>query len=104
MPTDYDEKGNYRYPEGFDPESGEWRDGFDEARAKWEKDYAAARTRWEAHKVQVARMNAEAEKFPELPEANSVPEAAVEDSEKAGTRAEDEQLAQLREQLSGEEA
>jgi hypothetical protein len=25
MPTPYDEQGNYEYPEGFDPEAGEWK-------------------------------------------------------------------------------
>ena len=54
MLTEYDEQGNYKYPEGFDPETNEWREGFEAQREKWEQDYAAAQARWEAHKKQVA--------------------------------------------------
>ena len=28
MPASFDEQGNYEYPDGFDPETGEWLDGF----------------------------------------------------------------------------
>ncbi len=31
MLTEYDDQGNYKYPEGFDPETGEWKEGFDDA-------------------------------------------------------------------------
>ena len=58
MPTEYDDQGNYTYPEGFNPETGEWLDGHDEQRAEWEREYAAAQSRWEAHKAQVAHMAA----------------------------------------------
>ena len=30
MTATYDDQGNYVYPEGFDPETGEWLEGFDE--------------------------------------------------------------------------
>src|SRR5690349_11925409 len=53
MTSSYDADGNYIYPEGFDPETGEWQDGFYEARAAWEKQYAEAHERWEAHKKQI---------------------------------------------------
>src|ERR671918_675205 len=53
MTSSYDEAGNYIYPEGFDPETGEWQEGYDEARATWEKQYAEAHERWEAHKKQI---------------------------------------------------
>ncbi len=53
MTSSYDADGNYIYPDGFDPETGEWQDGFDEARAAWEKQYAEAHERWEAHKKQI---------------------------------------------------
>ena len=32
MTATYDEQGNYVYPEGFDPETGEWLEGYDEQR------------------------------------------------------------------------
>ena len=60
MLTEYDEQGNYKYPEGFDPETNEWREGFEAQREKWEQEYAAAQARWEAHKKQVAAANAAA--------------------------------------------
>src|SRR5690625_2492369 len=37
MAADYDEEGNYKYPEGFDPETNEWMEGFEEERAAWEQ-------------------------------------------------------------------
>jgi small subunit ribosomal protein S1 len=49
MTASYDEQGNYIYPEGFDPETGEWLEGYDEQRAAWEEHYAKAHARWEAH-------------------------------------------------------
>src|SRR5919202_3911202 len=54
MPAQYDEAGQYIYPEGFDPDTGEWRPGFDEQRAAWEEQYAKAHARWEAHVKQQA--------------------------------------------------
>ncbi|PZU43013.1 MAG: 30S ribosomal protein S1, partial [Arsenicicoccus sp.] len=53
MAAEYDEQGNYKYPEGFDPETNEWLEGHEEQREKWEKEYADAHARWEAHKAQV---------------------------------------------------
>ena len=53
MAATYDAEGNYIYPEGFDPETGEWLEGFDKQREAWEKQYADARERWEAHTKQV---------------------------------------------------
>jgi small subunit ribosomal protein S1 len=54
MATSYDAEGNYQYPEGFDPETGEWLEGYDDQRAIWETQYAEAHARWEAHKKQVS--------------------------------------------------
>ncbi len=53
MTASYDEQGNYVYPEGFDPETGEWLEGYDEQRAVWEGQYAEAHARWESHKKQI---------------------------------------------------
>jgi len=102
MPTEYDDQGNYTYPEGFNPETGEWLEGHDDQRANWERDYAAAQARWEAHKAQVAAMAAMVIEPVELPEdsAEEAPSAdAVEENE--GTLADDESLAALREKLAG---
>ena len=98
MTASYDENGNYIYPEGFDPETGEWLPGYEEQQAAWEAQYAEARARWEALKKQAA--DAEA--------ANQ--EAAVENgsatsysSQATGgsALASDEQLQALRSQLNG---
>lgn len=116
MDAEYDEEGNYKYPEGFDPETNEWMEGFEEARAAWEAQYAAAQERWEAHKKQVAAsLAADAEAAAEATvggssssssrKAEPAPsnysssqQAPVED---AGTLASDEALAALREKLTG---
>src|SRR5699024_10144876 len=52
MAAEYDEQGNYKYPEGFDPEAQEWMEGFEAQREKWEQEYADAHERYEAHKAQ----------------------------------------------------
>src|SRR6266487_2724950 len=53
MEAQYDDKGNYIYPDGFDPETQEWLPGYDSQREEWEKRYASARERFEAHKKQL---------------------------------------------------
>ena len=68
MLTEYDDQGNYKYPDGFDPETQEWKEGFDSAREAWELQYAAAQARWEQHKKQVATAAVE-----ELTASNDVP-------------------------------
>ncbi|WP_047690922.1 30S ribosomal protein S1 [Kocuria sp. ZOR0020] len=106
MAAEYDEEGNYKYPEGFDPETNEWIEGFEEQRAAWEQQYADAQTRWEAHKEQVRRhLNEDAEAAvagagvatAAAPTSYSS-EAPAEDE---GTLASDEALAALREKLTG---
>ena len=61
MPATYDEQGNYVYPDGFDPESGEWLEGFETQREEWERQYAEARARFEAHQRQVAEARSKAD-------------------------------------------
>lgn len=97
MLSEYDEQGNYKFPEGFDPETNEWREGFEAQREKWERDYAAAQERWEAHKKQVAEAD------DEVVEAESSDGATAFSSESTstGTLADDESLAALREKLAG---
>src|SRR5215213_8256175 len=53
MAAEYDEQGNYKYPEGFDPETNEWLEGFEAQREQWERQYAEAHARWEAHRKQI---------------------------------------------------
>jgi len=104
MAATYDEQGNYVYPEGFDPETGEWLEGFDDQRAVWEDQYAKAHARWEAH----VKQQAEAAKAEvEAGEATSYSSGGTETSTDAGSGdtggslASDEALQALREKLTG---
>ena len=100
MAAEYDEQGNYKYPEGFDPETNEWLEGYDAQREAWEAEYAAAHSRWEAHKAQVAKaMEEEQESGTPAPAGNTSYSSAP--SEASGTLASDEALAALREKLTG---
>ena len=58
MAASYDATGEYIYPEGFDPATGEWLPGHEQARDLWEKQYADAQKRFEAHQDQIKRMQA----------------------------------------------
>ena len=95
MASSYDEAGNYVYPDGFDPETGEWQEGFDEARERWEKQYAEAHERWDAHKKQVA----EAEKA--ASEDSGEYSSGADSDEPTSSLASDEALQALREKLTG---
>lgn len=99
MAAEYDENGNYKYPEGFDPETNEWLEGYDAQREAWEAEYAAAHERWEAHKAQVARAM-EQENDPGDAGAGSASYSSAA-AEATGTLASDEALAALREKLTG---
>ena len=115
MAAEYDEEGNYKYPEGFDPETNEWLEGYETQRAAWEQQYADAQARWEAHKVQVAKaMEADAEaaataattSSSSSSSSNSAPAAPTSYSSddkgtESGTLASDEALAELRKKLTG---
>ena len=97
MAAEYDENGNYKYPEGFDPETQEWMEGFDAQREAWEAQYAEAQARWEAHKAQVRKaLEEDAEAAPSIEEQASY--STPVDNE--GTLASDEALAALREKLT----
>jgi small subunit ribosomal protein S1 len=106
MVAEYDEEGNYKYPEGFDPESNEWLEGYETQRAVWEQQYADAQARWESHKKQVAQHAAEdlaaagAGDNGESASTSYSSEPAATDAG-AGTLASDEALAALREKLTG---
>ncbi len=96
MQASYDDQGNYIYPEGFDPESNEWKEGYEEQRAAWESQYAQAHALWEAHKRQVE--SAESADREAAVEAGTgyVTESPVE-----GSLASDESLQALRDKLAG---
>jgi len=101
MAAEDDEQGNYKYPEGFDPETNEWLEGYDAQREAWEAEYAAAHARWEAHKAQVAKALEEEQESgaPAAPAGGTSYSSAP--SEASGTLASDEALAALREKLTG---
>ena len=104
MAAEYDEAGNYKYPEGFDPEANEWLEGFDAQREAWEAQYAEAQARFEAHKVQVAKaLEADAEAAAAAPAAAEPAPTSYSSEEpaSAGTLASDEALAELRKKLTG---
>ena len=50
MPPAYDSAGKYIGPEGFNPETGEWKSGFEDQKKEWEKQYADALAKWQAEK------------------------------------------------------
>jgi small subunit ribosomal protein S1 len=102
MEAQYDDKGEYIYPDGFDPETQEWLPGFDDQREAWEKRYASARERFEAHKKQLeGAQKADADAATETGEASSYSSEAPAAADNAGTLASDEALAALREKLAG---
>jgi len=104
MAADYDENGQYKYPEGFDSTTNEWKAGFEEARAKWEKEYAEAHARWEEHKRQVKVANELAATLPDTPaQSDSNASYSSEASNESGTLAADESLAALRDKLKNAE-
>jgi len=100
MAAEYDEAGNYKYPEGFDPETNDWLEGYEKQREEWERQYAEAHARWESHRKQIddaAKAEAEARtEGGESPTSYSSEAPVVE-----GTLASDEALAALREKLTG---
>ena len=84
----YDENGNYIYPEGFDPETNDWLPGYEAQKEEWERQYAEAHAKWEAHKAQAAES-----KGSDTEELISAPVTE-------GTLAEDEGLQALRDKLA----
>ena len=122
MAAEYDDQGNYKYPEGFDSETNEWLEGFDAQREKWEKQYAEAHSRYEAHQAQIEQArkddadaaagaatgtsyssdsaddSSDDEGGSATPSSSS---SASNNSPAEGTLASDEALAALREKLTG---
>ena len=52
MAAEYDDQGTTS-TEGFDVETGEWKEGFESQREAWEKEYAEAHSRYEQHIGQI---------------------------------------------------
>lgn len=103
MTAEYDEEGNYKYPEGFDPETNEWMEGYEAQREAWEEEYVQAEARWKAHKEQVAKaLEADTEAAATRPDPAENASYSTESEDSAGTLASDEALAALREKLTGE--
>ncbi|HYI56378.1 MAG TPA: 30S ribosomal protein S1, partial [Microlunatus sp.] len=110
MAASYDDQGNYLYPDGFDPETGEWLEGYEDQRAAWETQYAEAHARWEAHKKQVEDAANEATVAASTAGSASY-SSSTSDSRPAaasaaaavpeGSLASDEALQALREKLTG---
>ncbi|MGB7982441.1 MAG: 30S ribosomal protein S1 [Candidatus Nanopelagicales bacterium] len=104
MAPSYDEAGVYIGPEGFDPETGEWKVGFEDQRAEWEAQYAEAHARWEQHMKQVEEAKT-ADKAAALETGEGVGSysstAAAAPETGGGTLATDEALQALREKLTG---
>lgn len=115
MPAEYDENGNYKYPEGFDPSTNEWIEGYEEQREQWESEYATAHDLWEEHKAFISKQRAAAEKSAaedgqdqaeeepaEEPAEDATANSYHSETKSEGTLASDDQLAALREKLMGE--
>ncbi|GLZ52116.1 30S ribosomal protein S1 [Actinomycetospora sp. NBRC 106378] len=120
MGAEYDDAGNYIYPEGFDPDSGEWREGFESQREEWERQYQAAYARYQQHIAQLQRTAEQEAEAAEAAPANYSSGGPSDDADEsaeprddddpgqgppsqsgAGSLASDAQLAALREKLSG---
>jgi small subunit ribosomal protein S1 len=58
MAARYDADGNFIYPEGFDPDTQDWKPGFESQREEWERQYQEAQVRFLAHKKQKSEAKA----------------------------------------------
>jgi small subunit ribosomal protein S1 len=88
----YDENGNYIYPEGFDSETNDWKPGYEAQKAEWEAKYAEAHAKWEAHKA----VRAESKKSEGEDEAQT---SYSTDASAEGTLADDAALQALKDSL-----
>ncbi|MGB2737305.1 MAG: S1 RNA-binding domain-containing protein, partial [Candidatus Nanopelagicales bacterium] len=106
MPASYDEAGAYIGPEGFDPNTGEWKEGFEDQRTEWERQYNDAYARWEQHKTQIGEAKkADAEAAETTAEGASSFSSDKSEAAAAGALDSDanEALQALRDKLSGAE-
>jgi small subunit ribosomal protein S1 len=113
MADSYDDAGNYIFPEGFDSETNEWLEGFEKQREAWEARYAEAERRHKLHTAQIEKFAKAAEEAANAPtdyssESSAAPagggsstSSSSSSAPRGGSLASDEQLAALREKLSG---
>ena len=101
MTANYDDAGNYIYPEGFDPDTNEWKEGYEDQQRAWEQQYAEAQARWEAHKKQVAEADVAEAEAPVAEASGGYSSAGTEDQAGEGSLASDEALQALRDKLTG---
>jgi small subunit ribosomal protein S1 len=102
MPPSFDEAGAYIGPEGFDPETNEWRDGFDAQREEWERQYNEAYARWTAHREQVEQARTTAsEESPSSYSSETYTSDTEETPAPPTALATDEALQALRAKLTG---
>ncbi|MFM9379234.1 30S ribosomal protein S1 [Gordonia sp. VNK21] len=110
MADSYDEQGNYIFPEGFDSETNEWLEGFDKQREEWEARYAEAERRHKMHTAQMEKFaaaaaeadNAGSGEYSSSSASSSSSSSSSSNAAPAGgSLASDEQLAALREKLTG---
>jgi small subunit ribosomal protein S1 len=101
MAPAFDEAGGYIGPDGFDPETGEWKTGFEDQRTQWEKEYAEAHSRWEAHRKQIEEART-ADQAAALESGENVSSYSSESNDNEGSLASDEALQALRDKLAGE--
>ena len=101
MAPAFNEAGDYIGPDGFDPETGEWKAGSEDQRSEWERQYAEAHARWEAHRKQVDDARA-ADQAAALESGDAVSNYSSETPDAEGTLASDEALQALRDKLTGE--
>ena len=100
MAPAFNEAGDYIGPDGFDPETGEWKAGSEEQRTEWERQYAEAHSRWEAHRKQVVEAR-EADQAAALESGDALSSYSSESNDAEGTLASDEALQALRDKLHG---
>jgi small subunit ribosomal protein S1 len=103
MAPAFDEDGKYIGPEGFDPQTGEWKEGFEDQRVGWEQEYAEAQERWEAHRKQIDEATAAEQSA--LLDSGQTPSQYSSDAGEGsaeGTLAADKALQALRETLGNE--
>ena len=100
MAPAFDEAGKYIGPDGFDPETGEWKAGFEDQRAAWEQEYADAHARWEAHRKQMSEAQ-EADQAAAV-DSGEATSSSSEAEETDGSLASDEALQALRDKLTND--